>query len=839
MQKEGITLEIQRRVLDVLTYLIENRSRTVSKDELQDAVWPGTVVTEAALTRGIMKARKILDDDANDPRFIKTVHGQGYRFIGEVRVVAADPDLATPMVDVAARRNALLRVATTYGAGAWLLNQAAAMVWEAFEWDRWPQQALLAVSVLGFPLVLGIAWFYRATPQGVALRTERAATLVAPPAKRWQLWVMLTLALALTLSVTWNLRRDLFMSEATQAGLVAVLPVANLTGQAEMEWLALGMMSLIDTQLKEADIVTLASRIVLQEVAEGSHELTAESHDLLSKSYGLAQTVRLQVTEQGGQYEASGSYGDATARFELPSYGGATVAEALRRMGDHLVRVLSPKQTVQMDVPSVGDAFADQVYARGMYELLSGNLKRAKELLTVAANAYPKSFWPNYELNVVLRKLGEFDAAKNRNLTWLKRSEAAEATVQVAVVSNELGVIFDLTGDLDAAEQSYLRGLDWATRGEHHERKAVLLINYAILERARANPLRARELLGRAMTAYADAGVELIPGDFYITMGNASADAGDYNDAKAQYQTGLAHYRQAKRVRGEGLALANLSWVSEHLGDYAAAHAYLDQSESLRERIEDVPGLLKVKARRADLYYARGRLSEVLALAQEIEQHPYAQQEREVLTNAWNYRAFVALEQAEYAQALALFKRAHAMDLEDGRVYGQVRAELGEVRALLGLADLAEARLLLARVLDSTGAQKIPEFALQAEGLVAEVAWREGDEEAAIETTKRAIEAARLKNNAHQIGLLAAQLARYYDELEQVEQVAAWVGVGVDALPNHGQVQLAQARLARARGQKQSCLDFVQAATQVMGLRMQPEQERLKNSCGRLSEVGS
>ena len=129
-------VQTQRRVFDLLLYLLENRDRTVSKDELQDAVWPGTIVTEAALSRAVMKARKALGDDASNPQVIETVHGQGYRFIADVVERAAERDAApdparASSIDREARRAAVLRTATTYGAVAWLLNQAAAMVWEA------------------------------------------------------------------------------------------------------------------------------------------------------------------------------------------------------------------------------------------------------------------------------------------------------------------------------------------------------------------------------------------------------------------------------------------------------------------------------------------------------------------------------------------------------------------------------------------------------------------------------------------------------------------------------------------------------------------------------------
>ena len=77
-------LAIQRKVFDLLLYLVEHRDRAVGKDELQDAIWPGTIVTETALTRAIMKARRSVGDDANTQVAIKTVHGHGYRFVAEV-----------------------------------------------------------------------------------------------------------------------------------------------------------------------------------------------------------------------------------------------------------------------------------------------------------------------------------------------------------------------------------------------------------------------------------------------------------------------------------------------------------------------------------------------------------------------------------------------------------------------------------------------------------------------------------------------------------------------------------------------------------------------------------
>ncbi len=69
---------MQPRVFDLLVYLATHAERAIDKDELQDAVWPGMFITETALTRAVMKARKAVDDDASQQAVIKTVHGHGW-----------------------------------------------------------------------------------------------------------------------------------------------------------------------------------------------------------------------------------------------------------------------------------------------------------------------------------------------------------------------------------------------------------------------------------------------------------------------------------------------------------------------------------------------------------------------------------------------------------------------------------------------------------------------------------------------------------------------------------------------------------------------------------------
>lgn len=80
-------IELQGKVFDLIHYLVAHADRVVDKNELLDAVWPRQIVSEAALARCVMKARRALDDDAADARILQTIHGRGYRLVAAVEAI--------------------------------------------------------------------------------------------------------------------------------------------------------------------------------------------------------------------------------------------------------------------------------------------------------------------------------------------------------------------------------------------------------------------------------------------------------------------------------------------------------------------------------------------------------------------------------------------------------------------------------------------------------------------------------------------------------------------------------------------------------------------------------
>jgi TolB-like protein len=86
LREDGQPTPIEPQVFALLAYLIEHRERLVSKEELFEKVWDGRFVTDSALSSRIKSARRVLGDDGRSQQFIKTVHGQGFRFVADVRL---------------------------------------------------------------------------------------------------------------------------------------------------------------------------------------------------------------------------------------------------------------------------------------------------------------------------------------------------------------------------------------------------------------------------------------------------------------------------------------------------------------------------------------------------------------------------------------------------------------------------------------------------------------------------------------------------------------------------------------------------------------------------------
>jgi TolB-like protein/DNA-binding winged helix-turn-helix (wHTH) protein/Flp pilus assembly protein TadD len=282
---DGQAAAVGARAFDVLVFLIDQRARVVTKDELLKAVWPGVVVEENNLQVQISTLRKLLGAAA-----ITTIPGQGYRFTAAVETdpapVSRAPRSAAGAVagdfDAAAAPPTPAREADAAGlSGAPTQAAPAAADMRARRWIR-PAVAILATLALG----LG-AWVVigHRPPAGVA------GTATPDPATR----------------------------DAPADRSIAVLPFVDLSEKKDQEYFADGLTEeLIDRLAHTADLKVIART--------SSFQFKGRSEDVRSIGQKLAVANLLE-----GSVRTAGRTVRVTAQLVRVSDGAHRWSETFER----------------------------------------------------------------------------------------------------------------------------------------------------------------------------------------------------------------------------------------------------------------------------------------------------------------------------------------------------------------------------------------------------------------------------------------------------------------------------------------------------------------------------
>jgi len=88
LRRGSEALPVEPQVFDLLVYLVQNRDRVVTKDDLIASVWSGRIVSDSTLSSRINAARKAIGDSGNEQKLIRTIARKGLRFVGDLETGA-------------------------------------------------------------------------------------------------------------------------------------------------------------------------------------------------------------------------------------------------------------------------------------------------------------------------------------------------------------------------------------------------------------------------------------------------------------------------------------------------------------------------------------------------------------------------------------------------------------------------------------------------------------------------------------------------------------------------------------------------------------------------------
>lgn len=248
LKRDGQERHLRQQTFQVLIYLLEQRERLITKDELIEHVWRDTAVTDNALEQCLTEIRKVLGDDSRNPRFIKTVPRAGYRFIGSVEEV----DLRGGEMEVP-------KALATQAEGT---SDSVAVA--ASQTPVWIKKRAVLVSIL----VIVIAG---AATAAFLIQRRRS--------------------LGLSLS-------NVTLPQTAGKRSVAVMFFDNQSGSADLDWLREGLADMLITDLSRSKNLTILSRQQLHTLLDRTGHQSSEKIRL-EEALDIAQKSKATVVIMG------------------------------------------------------------------------------------------------------------------------------------------------------------------------------------------------------------------------------------------------------------------------------------------------------------------------------------------------------------------------------------------------------------------------------------------------------------------------------------------------------------------------------------------------------------
>ena len=615
----GNVVTMQPKAFELLLYLVRNRHRAVDKDELQDALWPRTIVTETALTRCVMKARRAADDDADKQAVIKTVHGHGYRFIAEIRDAAppAAPQAEATGVPVRSKRSSWLGIAAAAivagGALLWFLSPPAvsgdvrlavlpvenATGDEELEWTRMGLMALMnrMLEDQGVTVVSGnsVTRLVGDTPldelldndndfRDVLRKTTAATHLVGATLDNEGGLYRLTYTFD---GGSRPERRTVVGPEP--AGLIRDV-VATVTSFVTDGPPELDRMSFVssDDFLNEAYARGMALQFEgrPEEAQRLFQVITEQEPELWWPRYEYALAARNMRDFETAERMFVGLRDEALGNDERKRVAAASNSLGIMYMGQ---RRNDEAQRAFETVAAIGEETQDARYWAianinlGLLAKNRGDLPSAHAFMLEARQIYERSDVESLpgsllnNLSGVLILMGRLDEAEQHSLAAVENFRLTGQRLFESYALSRLSSIHRRRGLLDEAEDAALRAK--VVREELHDRRgtAASLLTLSDIAYDRGDLTRAHQYAMEARDIGTEIDDQDVAVDALSTMAKAELALGMMQDAAANYAASEAIARNNEdrmNAFGARYGLAR-AWIA--MGDYDGARSIADE----------------------------------------------------------------------------------------------------------------------------------------------------------------------------------------------------------------------------------------------------------------------
>ncbi|GAA3924873.1 winged helix-turn-helix domain-containing protein [Luteimonas lutimaris] len=611
----GDVVALPARVFECLCCLIEHRDRAVSRDELVQAVFARSNVSDAQLAQVVLRSRRAVGDDGQEQHTIRTVPRYGFRWLAEVAVETMVDEPAAP--STAPEPPARPREPAP------------------------PQAAAFATTTTTPAIEEAVA--DAAPPSTDPSRSPR------PPGRRgWPAAAAIVLVVAVA-ALAWSQRvRDTApapVANATPADAPRALMVlpTRVDDPGDASWARLGLMDFIGDRLHRSGLPVLPSETTLGVL----HRQDGDDPRRLRRAARAKWVVNSEATRSDDGWDVRLQAGDGDgARHEAHAHD-ADLLQAARQASGRLAAVLGGHAIAGDDDPP---ALAERLQ-RARAAMLANQIETARQILLDAPELQRQRPRLQYQLARVDFRAGEYARGLATLDALLDGTATRDDALFRARVLNARGAMLIRLDNADEARRSYDEAIAALGDGTHPTERGVALSGRAVanalqqrFDRALADFGQARVQLASAGDALAVARVDANLGVLEVDRGHP-AQALPYLDRAARDFEAMGAINELSTFRDTRvLALLQLLRRDEALAESERAWMLLPRLRAPTQRAE-------VVLTRARALIEAGQLHEaarLLAMPEAGQSQPAEAGTRELL------QAELALAGGEPARAVAI-----------------------------------------------------------------------------------------------------------------------------------------------------------------------------------------
>ena len=639
LRVDGKPVETEPKAFDLLVYLIRHRDRAVSKDEILETLWPNQIVSETALSRAVMKARRAIGAESSAKSAIRTLHGHGFRFVADVET---DSDAEAPVPAA--------RTATEPS------PQAAAHPSRR----RRLGPAVVAAGAVVIAVVIAVVLF-TGRDERVRLEPGRLAVLPVHDAT------------------------DAEDSDWIRLGLMSLMRRMLEEGGVDVASDRLVLNAVGDAPLSVPPDATMIEQIRARSGA------SAVLYTTLGISGGLNRLTAV-VTHADG----------TRSRRVIVGQSPAAIAADIANVIVGIVNERHQDPSPRFSLTST-DPFVNELYARALDLELRGEIAEAREMFRVAAAEEPELFWPRYEIALCTRDLDEHDEADRmfREL-YAEAVAGQDARAVVATLNSHGRQKMDLLAYAEA-ETLLQQALAAIGERPLFSERAVVNINLALVDSWQGDDNAAAVHYEDALAAYADGALEPSPAflNNYAGLLNRlgrSAEAKTYSErAVAGFRMRGQRRYEAPALNRLAKITRNLGDTETALQLHEQARAIYAELGNVRGELSVMDGITALYRETGDLTRARRNAEEVLDRALGLADDPMS------VAHALIQLAYVEAADGQYETAIERFDASAAAFEQIGDRRGVRDSRLGIANAAIKLGDTDRAHRIGDELLSAAG----------------------------------------------------------------------------------------------------------------------------------------